>query len=447
MALDRSKRYLIAGLGKTGVSVARYLHAAGVTFALADTRTEPPGLAGISAFAGVTENHFGALDAAVCCRFDVIVLSPGLALAEPAIVAAQAAGVDVYGDIELFARAAQAPVIAITGANGKSTTTDLCGHLLRSAGLRVEVGGNIGVPALDLLQQPTPDAYVLELSSFQLETTHSLRARAATILNISEDHMDRYADLYQYTAAKARIYQGARCAVTNADDAATLAGSDGAESVTAFSLQENGAPYCLRQHDGERWLSAHGQLLLPMRELRIKGEHNAANALAALALCETLGVNAMQMLPALREYAGLPHRCAFVRERQGVLWYNDSKATNVGAALAAINGLAPTLQGKLVLIAGGDAKGQDLSPLSEAFAAHVRALVLFGRDADAVQAVAPATVKILRVTGIEDAVQACAGAAMPGDAVLLSPACASLDMFRNYEERGDRFARAVEQLP
>ncbi|WP_211197901.1 UDP-N-acetylmuramoyl-L-alanine--D-glutamate ligase [Permianibacter fluminis] len=445
--VDARRFHVIAGLGKTGISVARYLRSRGVAFAVTDTRAQPPGVDQLREIAPDAECKFGALDAELLAKAEVIVLSPGLALAEPAIAAARSRGAQVIGDIELFVQVARAPIIAITGSNGKSTVTMLTGHLLNQAGKRALVGGNIGTPVLDLLEQPVPDYYVLELSSFQLETTYGLRAAAATVLNISEDHMDRYASLTAYAEAKARIYHHANVAVFNADDRETRRDFDRAHRHVAFAIHHSNAEYRVEHLNGRRWLTVGEQAFADLEHLPIQGEHNAANVLAAVALCEAVGVKAEKMRDGLRSFKGLPHRCVLVREHASVRYYNDSKATNVGAALAAISGIGPVITGKLVMIAGGDAKGQDLLPLTSALAHYARAVVLLGRDAERVSAVVPDSVTQEFVDSIEEAVTAAAALAEPGDAVLLSPACASLDMFRNYEERGDRFARAVELLP
>lgn len=443
----KEKMYAIAGLGKTGVSVARYLFAHDLPFVITDSRNDPPGLAEIKAFAPTVACSLGVLDAEMLMNADIVVLSPGLSLQEPAVAAARRAGVDVIGDIELFVRAARAPIIAITGANGKSTVTALTTHLLNKAHKSALMGGNIGIPALDLLSQPEPDFYVLELSSFQLETTHNLHAAAATILNISEDHMDRYASIIDYAKAKARIYHHAKVAVVNAEDRETWRDQEQAGRVTSFALLDQRANYFVDTINGQRWLMVDGHPFLGLEHLPLAGDHNATNALAAIALCAAVGVPLAQLDAGLRTFTGLPHRCVLVRELNGVRYYNDSKATNVGAALAAINGLGESLVGKLVVIAGGDAKGQDLSPLTPALNAYACAVVVLGRDAALLADIVPASVTLKIVASIEDAVLTAANMAQTGDAVLLSPACASLDMFRNYEERGDRFSAAVMQLP
>jgi UDP-N-acetylmuramoylalanine--D-glutamate ligase len=354
--------------------------------------------------------------------------------------------VKLSGDIELFARNAKAPIVAISGSNAKSTVTTLVGEMAAAAGKRVAVGGNLGTPALDLLSDEV-DLYVMELSSFQLETTDQLGAEVATVLNISEDHMDRYSGLPAYHLAKHRIFRGARQVVVNRQDALTRPLIGEGVPCWTFGLNKpdrNG--FGLREENGEKYLAFQFDNLMPVRELKIRGGHNQANALAALALGHAVGLPFDAMLASLKTFAGLVHRCQWLRELNGVNYYDDSKATNVGAALAAIEGLGADIDGKLVLIAGGDGKGADFTPLKAPVAAHCRAVVLLGRDADLLAATFGDSVPLVRVTTLEEAVQRAAEIAQRGDAVLLSPACASLDMFKNFEERGQLFALAVGDL-
>lgn len=350
------------------------------------------------------------------------------------------------GDIELFARHAKAPIVAITGSNAKSTVTTLVGDMARAAGKRVAVGGNLGTPALDLLADDI-ELYVMELSSFQLETTERLNAEVATVLNVSEDHMDRYADMQAYHLAKHRIFRGARQVVVNRGDA--LSRPLVADQLPCWSFGLNKPDFKafgLIEEDGEKYLAYQFEKLMPVRELKVRGAHNQANALAALALGHAVGLPFESMLAALREFTGLAHRCQWVRELRGVAYYDDSKATNVGAALAAIEGLGADIDGKLVLIAGGDGKGADFSGLTAPVARYCRAVVLLGRDAELIAAALGDAVPLVRVKTLDEAVQRCAELAREGDAVLLSPACASLDMFKNFEERGRLFAQAAEGL-
>jgi UDP-N-acetylmuramoylalanine--D-glutamate ligase len=342
----------------------------------------------------------------------------------------------------LFARAARAPVIGITGTNGKSTVTSLVASMARAAGRRVLAGGNLGEPALDLLEQPIPDLYVLELSSFQLETTSSLELLAAVVLNVTADHMDRYASVAAYARAKARIFAKAATLVLNADDP-WVAGMrrEGARTVT-FSVQREDADFSLLRAGAQVLLARRGAALLDTARMKIAGLHNAANALAALALGEAAGLPMPAMLEALESFPGLAHRSAWVADIGGVRFIDDSKGTNVGATVAAVAGV----QRPVVLIAGGDGKGQDFTPLAAAFRDKVRHCVLIGRDAPAIAAVLKGVCTLENAATMAQAVQAAQRAARPGDAVLLSPACASLDMFRDYAQRGDEFAAAVSKL-
>jgi UDP-N-acetylmuramoylalanine--D-glutamate ligase len=333
-------------------------------------------------------------------------------------------------------------VAGITGTNGKSTVTTLLGRMAQRAGLAVRVGGNLGEPALDLLASGTA-LYVLELSSFQLENTSHLACRAATVLNVSADHLDRYASIGEYAAAKARIFARCDTAVVNLDDPLVMAMPRAARRTLSFSLRAAvGADYAVAMHDGAWWLTRGAEPLLPVARLRIKGLHNAANALAALALGEALELPRAAMLDELTEFAGLPHRSQWVAEVRGVSYVNDSKGTNVGATLAAVGGMA----GPLVMIAGGDGKNQDFAPLAAAFRGKVRHAVLIGRDAPLLARALAGVCTLETCTTLPAAVQAAARAAQPGDTVLLSPACASLDMFRDYTQRGAVFAAAVGEL-
>lgn len=437
---------IVVGLGKSGMSVVRHLARRGLPFAVVDTRNNPPELATLQRDYPSVEVRCGELDVEFLCRASELIVSPGLAVATPVLQMAAARGVKLSGDIDLFAREAKAPIVAITGSNAKSTVTTLVGLMAEAAGRRVAVGGNLGTPALDLLADDV-ELYVLELSSFQLETTECLNAEVATCLNISEDHMDRYSGLPAYHQAKHRIFRGARQVVVNRDDPLSrpLVREDvpmwtfglGKPDLKAFGLIEQ---------DGEKHLAFGLQALMPTRELKIRGAHNHSNALAALALGHAAGLPFAPMLQTLRTFAGLAHRCQWVGERHGVAFYDDSKATNVGAALAAIEGLGSDISGQLVLIAGGDGKGADFAPLRAPVASQCRAVVLLGRDADKLEQVLAGATPLVRVATLEQAVAEAAAIAQPGDAVLLSPACASLDMFKNFEERGRLFAAAVEAL-
>ncbi|MCJ8170693.1 UDP-N-acetylmuramoyl-L-alanine--D-glutamate ligase [Atopomonas sediminilitoris] len=437
---------IVVGLGKSGMSLVRFLARQGVPFAVADTREQPPELVTLQRDYPQVEVRCGALDVDFLCRAQELYVSPGLALATPALQQAAERGVKLSGDIDLFSRYAKAPVVAITGSNAKSTVTTLVGAMAAAAGKKVAIGGNLGTPALDLLDDSV-ELYVLELSSFQLESCHNLGAAVATVLNISEDHMDRYSGIAAYHLAKHRIFRGAQQVVINRDDALTrpLVADDLPRLSFGLNKPDLKA-FGLLEENGEKHIAYEFNPLLPVRELKIRGAHNQANAMAALALGQAVGLALEPMLETLRQFTGLPHRCEWLRERRGVTYYDDSKATNVGAALAAIEGLGADIDGKLLLIAGGDGKGADFAPLKPAVAAHCRAVVLLGRDAELLAQALADTVELVRVSSLEEAVGACAERAQRGDAVLLSPACASLDMFRNFEERGQVFARAVEGL-
>lgn len=428
-------KVVILGLGKTGLSCVHYFLRQGVTPMVLDTRANPPGRQELPAS---VELRCGELDVTLLTRAELIIASPGIALATPALQAAAAAGVEIIGDIELFVRAAQAPIVAITGSNGKSTVTTLVGEMAAEAGIQVGVGGNIGTPALDLLLSPC-DLYVLELSSFQLETTFSLQAAAATILNLSEDHLDRYDGMAGYLAAKQRIYAGAQHILVNRDDDATQ--PQVGTVWQSFGL--DAASYGRVQHQGALWLAVEGEPRLPVAELHIVGAHNQMNALAAMALCDAVAVPRAAQLTVLRRFSGLPHRCQFVREHQGVRWINDSKATNVGSTLAAVAGLAESVQGRLILIAGGQGKGQDFAPLQALLGHCIDLMLCFGQDADLLCALGPQTERVADLTA---AVARAREVAQAGDWVLLAPACASLDMFKNFEQRGDCFSALVEAL-
>ncbi len=442
---------IVVGLGKSGMSLVRFLARQGLRFAVCDTRENPPELASLRSEYPDIEVRCGALDADWLSRASELYVSPGLALSTPALQQAAAAGVKMSGDIDLFARHARAPIVAITGSNAKSTVTTLVGAMAAAAGKRVAVGGNLGTPALDLLDDAV-ELYVLELSSFQLETTERLNAEVATCLNISDDHMDRYDGIQSYHLAKHRIFRGARQVVVNRQD--PLSRPLIADQVPCWSFgldKPDFRSFGILEEGGEKYLAFQFARLMSVRELKIPGAHNQSNALAALALGHAAGLPLDAMLETLRDFTGLPHRCQWVRDRRGISWYDDSKATNVGAALAAIEGLGSTIRGRLLLVAGGDGKGADFSPLRAPVARYCRAVLLLGRDAGLIDAALrdaagqPGTT-LVRVADLGEAVRRAAELAQPGDAVLLSPACASLDMFRNFEERGRLFVQAVEEL-
>jgi UDP-N-acetylmuramoylalanine--D-glutamate ligase len=445
-AANARARAVVVGLGKSGFSAARYLLAHGFEVAVTDSRAEPPELPRLAALGTELGREItvrrGGFDASVLEGAELLVVSPGVAPAGSFFEAARAKGLTVIGDIELFARAARAPIAGITGTNGKSTVTTLLAQMAARAGLRIRSGGNLGEPALDLLDDAA-ELYILELSSFQLETTSSLSLAAAAVLNVTPDHLDRYRDLEAYAGAKARIYAHCEVAVVNLDDARVAAMVAPARRCLSFSLRaDSGADYTLMHGDGGQWLARRGQPLLAVSAMRLTGAHNAANALAALALGEALAVPLPAMLAELRSFAGLAHRSQWVADVRGVHYIDDSKGTNVGATLAAVAGL----RGPLLVILGGDGKGQDFRPLHAAFSGKVRCALLIGRDARALGDALAGACDCRYAASLEAAVEAAALVAEPGDTVLLSPACASLDMFRDYAHRGKVFAAAVHRL-
>ncbi|MGB6975917.1 MAG: UDP-N-acetylmuramoyl-L-alanine--D-glutamate ligase [Gammaproteobacteria bacterium] len=439
---------VIIGLGKTGLSCLQFLSHQGIPIAVVDSREQPPGLLQLQTqFPRITV-HLGKFDEQLLQQAQELIVSPGVSLAEPAIARCVAAGIPVIGDIELFARHVKAPVIAITGTNGKSTVTTLVGKMVRDAGWRVKVGGNLGTPALDLLDGEPADCYVLELSSFQLETTYSLHSHAAVVLNIAPDHLDRYRNMDEYIDAKQRIYTGCQTPVINRDDRVSYRGLPDIAHAIRFTLNEPITPqeFGLRTTSQGLFLAQGAQDLLPVTELQIKGRHHWANALAALALGRAIGLPMSAMLQTLRTFQGLAHRCQWVARYQEVDWYNDSKATNVVSSIAALEGLGDTLRNKLILIAGGLGKQQDFSPLQKPVLQYVRTVILIGRDAPLIEQALNKTSKILHASSMLEAVTLAHQEAQAGDAVLLSPACASFDMFDNFEHRGEVFMTLVREL-
>lgn len=433
----QGKKVVIIGLGLTGLSCVDFFMARGVTPRVIDTRLSPPGL---DKLPENVERHLGDMNQEWLLDADLIVASPGIALASPALSVAAEAGVEIVGDIELFCREAQAPIVAITGSNGKSTVTTLVGEMAKSAGWNVGVGGNIGLPALMLLKQEC-DLNVLELSSFQLETTTSLRAAAATILNVTEDHMDRYPlGLQQYRAAKLRVYENAKVCVVNSDDALTMPirGAD----ARCVSFGADVGDYHLNRQQGEIWLRVRGEKILNTREMKITGKHNFTNALAALALADAVGIPRASSLKALTTFTGLAHRFQLSLDHNGVRWINDSKATNVGSTEAALNGLH--VDGTLHLLLGGDGKSADFSSLAQYLQGDNVRLYCFGRDGEQLAALRPEVAE--QTETMEQAMRIIATRVKSGDLVLLSPACASLDQFKNFEQRGDEFSRLAKEI-
>ena len=439
-----SKVKAVVGTGITGLSVARFLAAKQQAFVLLDTRTNPPNLEKIrQEFPGVTI-ECGELNPETLLACDEIILSPGVAMATPAIDEAKNAGIPVVGDIELFVRYATAPIVAITGSNAKSTVTTLVGEMAKAAGIRVAVGGNLGTPALELLSDEVK-LYVMELSSFQLETVTKLNAKVATILNISADHLDRYENMRAYILAKLRIYFGAERIVVNRNDVLTHPPLAAGVKPIYFGGKADFGSFGLIEENGEEYLAKNLTPLMPARELKIRGRHNVDNALAALALGDAAGIPIDAMLDALKSFKGLKHRCEFVAEKNSVEFYNDSKGTNIGATLAAIQGLARDPH-QLIVILGGEGKGQDFTELAPALKAINSQVVLIGRDAPLIEQALQQATKITHANSMQDAVNKSFALAKEGDAVLLSPACASFDMFKHYEDRGEKFCAAVQEL-
>lgn len=437
---DAARLTLVVGLGATGLSVAEHLAARGEAFRIVDSRETPPALAELSARLPGAEVELGRLDVAALERIDRVVVSPGLALDLPLLREAHARGLPVVSDIELFARAAQAPVLAVTGSNGKSSVVTMLARMLEHAGYAAPVGGNLGPPALTLLERPQADAYVLEISSFQMETTESLKPRAAAVLNVSADHLDRHGTLERYAALKAKLLESAERGVYNLDDTLVRAMGERHPQAIAFSTAtplESG--YSIVEHEGAPWLARDRRPLLETAALAQQGTHNWGNALAALALSDAFGADEAAALEALGRYEGLPHRCERVAEIDGVVYVDDSKGTNVGATIAAVAGMP----GPVVLIAGGLAKGADLAALAEHVAAGLKALVVIGEAAPALERAFAGAVPCRRAETMDAAVAAAAAEAEAGDIVLLSPACASFDMFRDYAARGEAFQAAV----
>ena len=442
IATNRMKA--VIGTGITGLSVARFLAQQKQAFVLLDTRTSPPNLEKIKTEFPNVEVELGELNPDTLLHCDEIILSPGVTIETPAITAAKNAGIPVVGDIELFVRYAKAPIVAITGSNAKSTVTTLVGEMAKNAGINVAVGGNLGTPALELLADDI-ELYVMELSSFQLETVTKLNAKVATILNISADHLDRYADMRAYILAKLRVYFGAEHIVVNRNDVLTHPPLAANTKPIYFGGKADFGSFGLIEENGEVFLAKNLKPLLSARDLKISGKHNIDNALAALALGDAAGIPINAMVNTLKEFRGLHHRCEFVANKSGVDFYNDSKGTNIGATVAAINGLAraPT---KLIVIAGGEGKGQDFTELKPVLEKNNCHLILIGRDAPVIAEAVSGSVRAEFANSLQLAIDAAYAQAAVGDAVLLSPACASFDMFKNYEDRGQQFCAAVFAL-
>lgn len=453
-AVLAGRRVLVLGLGDTGLSVARWVTREGARARVADTRAAPPCADALRARVPQAQLRTGTFEPGLLDGVDLLCISPGLSLGEPVVREARRRGIAVLGDIELFAwrlrGAGTGRIVAITGTNGKTTVTALTGHLLRAAGIDCEVAGNIGPAALDALMRRLdtgrlPEVWVLELSSYQLETVWALEPDVATVLNLSEDHLDRYAGIEDYAAAKARVFLGHGVQVLNRDDPRSLALALPGREQLSFGIDVAPRPedFGVIDVQGTRWLTRGANTLLPARDLPLAGSHNTANALAALALAHALGARYAPPAAALLGFQGLPHRLQRIALRAGVAYYDDSKGTNVGATVAALRGLGQPC----VLIAGGEGKGQDFAPLARPVREFARRVLLIGRDAPRIAAaLASSGVPLERCASLEDAVERAARVAQRDDAVLLSPACASFDMFRDYRHRGEVFAAAVRAL-
>jgi UDP-N-acetylmuramoylalanine--D-glutamate ligase len=436
---------LVVGLGTTGLSVVRYLADQEKDFAVTDSRLTPPGKDELAKDYPQVPYYFGGFSPNVFAQPKQLIVNPGIAVAISEIQQAKEKGAEIIGDIELFAREAKVPVIAITGSNGKTTVTTLLQLMAKKSQVMAQTGGNIGTPALDLLaveEAEKTELYILELSSFQLETTSSLKTATAVVLNISEDHLDRYEGLEHYAATKGVIYNHCEQPLINRDDAAAMALAQG-RATLSFGLDEpQQGHYGLRSKDNKTWLAKGEQCLLAVDEMKLQGKHNQANALAALAMGEVVGLKQQAMLDVLTEYPGMDHRTQWVAKIDQVDWYNDSKGTNIGATLAALEGL----DGSIVLILGGQGKGADFSPLKDAVKKNARAVILIGEDADLISLLLDGVVPEARAKNMEHAVELAANKAKVGDKVLLSPACASFDMFTDYQARGYKFIECVNAL-
>jgi len=432
---------LVAGLGATGLSVARYLRRADIDAMFFDSREQPPGLKELDEVWPDAEVLLGNVK--LPAGVERIIASPGISDSHPLLATARRKRVDVVSDIEVFARAAKAPFVAVTGSNGKSTVTTLIYHMCRAGGREVLAGGNLGEPALDLLDQPTPQLYVLELSSFQLHRTQNLPATVAVLLNVSPDHLDWHTDEAEYRESKYRVYREAKAAVINRADAEAAKRTRHCQRVTSFGLDEPAEnQFGLRSEDGETYLARGDSLLIAVSDLAMYGVHNQLNALAALAAGELIGLDMFDMLQVLTEFSGLPHRMQFVARIGAVDYINDSKATNVGAAVASVG----SIDGMLVLIAGGDGKGGDFRDLADALDGKLRGAVLIGMDAEKIADALDTVVPVHFAETMSEAVRTAASCAEADDTVLLAPACASLDQFKNYMARGDAFCEAVRAL-
>ena len=440
LSLNQNSKVLVVGLGKTGFSVAKFLHQQAIPFAVIDSRDKPPLNDALLEEYPDTPVFTGGFDKAAFEVATHLVVSPGVSLQEESIQKSVLSGVRLVSDIDLFACSTRVPVVAITGSNGKSTVTTMLGAMGNASGIKTAIGGNLGIPALDLLDE-TVELYVIELSSFQLERTSVLNATVATVLNVSADHMDRHDGIEGYAKEKQNVFSGNGMMVVNEDDPAVKAMVEMGREILRFSVHES-VGFHLEKYLGEMWLMNENQALMRQADLPLEGLHNVANALAALAIGTAVNLKMEAMCNALRQFKGLSHRMQKVAKLNGVTWINDSKATNVGACIAALEGY----QRKVILIAGGDAKGADMKELIPVVSEKTRFVVLVGKDADKIDTAINGCVPSYRVSSMKEAVQIAAKLAEDGDSVLLSPACASIDQYKNYQERGDKFTAAVLDL-
>ena len=433
----KSSKVIVVGLGTTGISVAYFMQKFGFNFAITDSRDKPPMEDEFFQIMPDTPMFTGGFDNSAFEVATHLVVSPGVSLLEKSIVKAVANGSKIVSDIDLFASSVDVPIIAITGSNGKSTVTTMLGEMAKSSGKTVGVGGNLGTPALELLEQPA-ELFVLELSSFQLERTYILNAAAATVLNVSADHLDRHKDLASYALEKQSVFRGTGAMVINLDDPVVKDMMLSSRRVLTFSIKES-ADFCLDFKDDVEYLMHNNECLMPLAELPLEGRHNAANALAALALGTAIGLDAVAMCETLKVFKGLDHRMQRVAEISGVTWVNDSKATNIGACVAALEGY----DRKVILIAGGEAKGADMNELTPVIKEKAKSVVLMGKDASLIKQALNDCVPVYDASNMGQAVKICADLAERGDNVLLSPACASLDQYKSYQDRGNQFTSAV----
>jgi len=440
LSLNENSKVLVVGLGETGFSVAKFLHQQGIPFAVVDSRDKPPLNDAMLQDYPDTPVFTGGFDRAAFEVATHLIVSPGVSLQEDSLQKAILLGAKLLSDIDLFACATDKPVIAITGSNGKSTVTTMLGLMGNEANVVTAIGGNLGIPALDLLDDSI-ELYVLELSSFQLERTSVLNANAATILNVTEDHMDRHTDIADYAKEKQRVFSGNGVMVINEDDPVVNSMRVENRDLYTFSVIKK-TGFHLANQQGENWLMNAELAMMQQSELAVEGLHNVANALAALALGTAAGLNNVAMCNALRKFKGLNHRMQKVGIINGVTWVNDSKATNIGACVAALQGY----HYKVILIAGGDAKGADMKGLVSAIEENAKCVVLMGKDAGKIESAINGCVPSYRVENIQEAVKQAAKLAEEGDSVLLSPACASFDQYKSYQERGDKFTAAVMEL-